>query len=272
MQMAATESDKILYKEVEPDPKLRSFILSYWKFEYAQSGSISKEPFRHIVFPDGCISLIFNQILSETENPPIFFGPRTSIYHINIDPGLVFVGIRFFPGAVSWLFDLKAAHLREKVVPATPFLKEITFKKLQQQICKNFSGFDLIDTLFLNLIEQKPIAIENDISNAVRIILDCAGSIKVSEIAVKIGISERQLQRKFRMHVGLTVKEFARIRRLRKSLIQLILEDANFHDVLFDSGYYDQPHFNRDFSIVAGTNPTKFMKFVRQIHHQDVKL
>jgi AraC-like DNA-binding protein len=53
-------------------------------------------------------------------------------------------------------------------------------------------------------------------------------------------------------------------------MIQVLLEEDGLQDALFDAGYYDQSHFNRDFSMVAGLNPTNFLKYIRQIDHKGI--
>jgi methylphosphotriester-DNA--protein-cysteine methyltransferase len=78
------------------------------------------------------------------------------------------------------------------------------------------------------------------------------------------------LQRQFKLFTGLTPKEFAKNIRLRNSIIQVLLKNEGLQDALFDAGYYDQSHFNRDFSMVAGFNPTHFLQYIRQIEHKGI--
>jgi len=67
---------------------------------------------------------------------------------------------------------------------------------------------------------------------------------------------ERRLQRIFREHVGLTPKEAARVARLRAALdVMRAGPTLPLGRVALRAGYYDQPHFNREFARLAGVAP-----------------
>ena len=74
------------------------------------------------------------------------------------------------------------------------------------------------------------------------------GDIKIKNLARAINLSERQLQRRFKKAVGLRPKEFAKIRKIRAAVIQLLLQKKDYQDVIYNTGYYDQAHFIHDFS------------------------
>ena len=74
-------------------------------------------------------------------------------------------------------------------------------------------------------------------------------------------LSERSLQRIFKDHVGISPKKFADIMRLENS-IDLFRQGKTLTDVCYESGYYDQPHFIKDFKRCSGMTPGDFLKSI----------
>jgi AraC-like DNA-binding protein len=84
------------------------------------------------------------------------------------------------------------------------------------------------------------------------------GAIRVSALAEKLGRSRRHLTTRFREHVGLGPKTFARVVRFGRAVDVLRSGDAeSFAEVAHECGYFDQAHLNRDFRQFAGTTPAE---------------
>lgn len=82
------------------------------------------------------------------------------------------------------------------------------------------------------------------------------GMAKVTELAGKTGLSQRQLARRFQQAVGLPLKEYLRTTRFVQSLQYLKLYPTrSLTDVAYESGYYDQSHFIHDCREYAGCTP-----------------
>lgn len=77
------------------------------------------------------------------------------------------------------------------------------------------------------------------------------GTTPVAELAYQAGLSERQLERLFHAHIGLSPKLFSRIVRyqaIRESLAAGALLSA---DLAVKFGYTDQSHLWRDYQGFA---------------------
>ena len=86
------------------------------------------------------------------------------------------------------------------------------------------------------------------------------------------GLGERQLQRRFREAVGLTPKQFARIRRMRETAAGMLRPDARgWAGVAADFGYADQSHLIHEFSQLTGLTPVAFEDRLRRIEHGNVR-
>ena len=79
------------------------------------------------------------------------------------------------------------------------------------------------------------------------------------------------MPRRFRKAVGLTAKQFARIRRFRFSASNVLKDDpAAWGTIAASHGYADQAHLNRDFQQLTGLSPQSLAKRIRTIDHKDV--
>jgi AraC-like DNA-binding protein len=84
--------------------------------------------------------------------------------------------------------------------------------------------------------------------------------ITIRELGSTIGLSSRQLARRFQNTVGLTPKEFVRVNRFIRAARRLRAnDDHTFTETAHECGYFDQAHFNHDFREFAGMTPGEFI-------------
>ena len=267
--MEKKEHAPILYREIKPISDLTRVVACYWQFEYFPEDQ--KQILNHSVLPDGCASLVF--ILSPSIPQPILVltGPSTELFKTQVEPNSVFIGIRFLPTAFEPIFKVSPTTIRGQNLPAFPYLNQLDLSAIFPKLQKGFSAFDLLNQVLKQYFLDHPLVIDTAIDKAISLALSHEGNIKVKAMAEAVHLSIRQFQRRFKYVTGLTPKEFLKIRRLRSSAIQLLLEQKDYQDVLFQSGYFDQAHFIHDFSMVAGTNPTLFGEYIAKIEHDGLK-
>ena len=85
------------------------------------------------------------------------------------------------------------------------------------------------------------------------------GVVKIKELADTHCISLDAFEKRFRRAVGVSPKQFSYIIRM-KSVVQRGLTGKSLADMAFEAGYFDQPHFNKDFKLFTGQAPTDFLK------------
>ena len=102
------------------------------------------------------------------------------------------------------------------------------------------------------------------ISFAVQTLCDTP-QVPISDLALKVGISTRQLERLFRHWVGLSPKRFGQIMRVRglREHMKQQNQTVSLADLAAEAGYVDQAHFNREFKQVAGLTPGQYLKIKR---------
>ncbi len=89
------------------------------------------------------------------------------------------------------------------------------------------------------------------------------GDLRIGALAKQLDTSIRTLQTRFLDAVGLTPKEYARIRRLQALLRTLDAERDSIADAAARHGYSDQAHATRDLAHWTGITPAKLVRALR---------
>jgi AraC-like DNA-binding protein len=85
------------------------------------------------------------------------------------------------------------------------------------------------------------------------------GSVSVRALAESLSISQDAFEKRFRRVVGTTPKQFASLVRFRH-LLNNQMPGRSLTELAYESGYYDQAHFIKDFRSFTGQAPHDFFK------------
>jgi AraC-like DNA-binding protein len=84
---------------------------------------------------------------------------------------------------------------------------------------------------------------------------------QVKPVAEQIGVSQRTFINAFAREVGMTPKLFSRVKRFQRALRMVHgRADVDWSEVALACGYFDQPHFNRDFREFSGLTPSEYLE------------
>jgi AraC-like DNA-binding protein len=97
------------------------------------------------------------------------------------------------------------------------------------------------------------------VSSAIAWIEQTQATIRIEELAQRVGLSQSALERRFRRSVGTSPKQFASISRL-KNAFRLWARGHDFTSIAYSAGYSDQSHFINDFKRVTGLAPSAFFQ------------
>lgn len=259
-------SGMILYQETPPPQGLRHCIASYWRFEYRPQDK-NAGPLQHIILPDGCLSILFIAQKGRPLSPPLAVFPTAATRQVKVEPRATYLGIRIFPGCARPILGVDLNQPGYTVSPVSESLHGLDTSLIFSRLNAGLKDYEFLTPVLTAFLEKKQPKMHPRVQRAVHAILEVEGNIRIANVAKRAHMSMRQLQRCFKEEVGLTPKEFARVRRLRNALIKLMLEDRSFQDVLFEQGYFDPAHFNKDFFSIVGTKPKLFEAYISQIEH-----
>lgn len=94
--------------------------------------------------------------------------------------------------------------------------------------------------------------------------LDAAdGDLRIATLGKELGCSLRTLQARFLAAVGMTPKEYARVRRLQALLRTLDSERSAIADAAARHGFNDQAHATHDLLRWTGTTPARLVRALR---------
>jgi AraC-like DNA-binding protein len=246
------------YGEYLPANDLEPFIAGFWKF-IAPDDVPPGTP--HVAPPDGCVSLVLHANRMAGQHNIFLVGPDVGMLRNVLYPGSVYVGIRFAPGAVGCFLDFSGAQLRGQSIELSA---PNAFHPYLDLVGPGFEQFSLLEA---ELRRQKRKAPDPEVAKVAQILKDNEGNRSIASVLKAAFIGERQLQRRFRRDVGLSMKEFARVRRMRAAMVRLVLHRQKTLDISLDGGYYDQAHFLNEFRDFADMKPSELERYLRKIEH-----
>jgi AraC-like DNA-binding protein len=221
-------------------------VACYWLLEDAVPGTIQR------VVPDGRPELIVNLGLPFESlrngqwqaQPQCFFaGQLTGPLVLRATAASRVLGIRFHPGGAGQLLGMPMQELTNQVIAAG----DLGLHSL--------AGDASLPKIERTLLELERGSADALVDEATRLL---GLSPDVGAAAALLGVSPRQLERRFKTRVGMSPKHFARIRRFQR-VFRAIEDGGGWVDVAAACGYYDQAHLIRDFRAFAGEAPSHLL-------------
>jgi AraC-like DNA-binding protein len=97
------------------------------------------------------------------------------------------------------------------------------------------------------------------IVEAVRLIFQHKGNIRIKDLNQKLFISQSPFEKRFRKVVGTTPKKFASIIRFN-TVLDHLSGPTSLADICHENHFFDQAHFIRDFKQFTGDTPDHFKR------------
>jgi len=252
------------YREIQPASPLSKKVECLWLLEGADW---RESPAPERLLPDGCVELILNfgdlfrehKETGRSELQPSRFvvGQMTGPVLVSPTGPVQLLGIRFAPGGTLPFFPVPPGELTNRIAPLADVSgaldRELSGRPYDARGLPEKIG--TVEALLLRQMgakEEKGASLQNAISE----IVSSGGQISVDRLAGDLGISGRQLGRRFLNEVGLGPKLLCRILRFQQVFRAVEREDKNWAGIAADCGYYDQAHLIRDFRQFAGQTPS----------------
>ena len=254
------------YQVYTPSPELQPFVKCFWSLDDEKQD----EPVKQRVLPDGCMEMIFHYgdlYKQYFEDDSTIIQPRSFVFgqitkYIEIAPTGIsgIISARFLPDGLTPFLDIPVSSLENKAVPISEIFNE-EGKKLEEDIItanENETRIKLIETFLLSKLTETR-TIDAITKSCVDIIFQSQGQIGVVELADKMNINRRNMERKFTSLIGISPKQLAKVARLQATLKMLEQKKfTNLTSLAYENGYYDQAHFIKDFKEFTGIIPKSF--------------
>ncbi len=251
------------YREIRPRAPLDRFLECFW-FADADPPSPGAAPER--IVPDGCPELIVHladpfEHLDETgagaRQPRSFLvGTLTRPLHVRPQGRVRTMGVRFRPFGLAAFLDVPLHELRDRAIP-TVDLWDGSADGLEQALGEARTDAQQAREAERFLLCRRRPEVDTTIEETVKLIRRARGQIRMDALARGMGVSLRQLERRFGDAVGVSPKALARVVRFQEVLRRFPSGGA-WVDVALDCGYYDQAHLIRDFRDFVGLAPRHF--------------
>jgi AraC-like DNA-binding protein len=261
----------LFYRECPPPPGLRHLVLSFW--EFAVRAGAGEFPVMHEIFPDGCISLVYrrNDKLNIRGFSVSELHARSIVFPVF--DGDIFRGARLSPAACAGLLGCDPAVVEMHQCRAEDGEFGILDNTLLDQLRECGTLEEWIGPFSARLADQGTDRgdVDQKILEAVTIIEESCGEVRIFELAALLGLSVRQFERRFKRSAGLPPKQYARARRFRAAAAALAEgKKVSWADRAAEMGFADQAHLTHEFSSLSGRSPKSFAEKVKKIDHGDL--
>lgn len=256
------------YQTFEPHSELKSLVSCYWTLEVPKQA----EPQKQRIVPDGCIEMAFilgNDIMRYTSGDDYILQPRAMVLGQTIEPFYIeptgyvnTFAIRFYPYGFANFVTEPIKNLANKETPIGQLFEEKKARELEEKIIEAKDTklrIEIIESFLLERLNEKS-TVENIVKTTVDALLSTNGNAQIKTI-LKDDLSKRRLlERKFAKEIGVSPKQLGKLIRLQSALKMLLnKETENLTNIAYQSDYYDQAHFIKDFKEFTGTSPREFL-------------
>jgi AraC-like DNA-binding protein len=187
-------------------------------------------------------------------------GPDDTCAVIEHDGEMRGVQVDLTPLAARMIFGVPMHELAHQVVALEDVLRR-EGRVLESRLVDATTWsrrFELIESALaarLGIAEPSP----PDVEWAWRRLRHEHGRIRIETLAAELRCSRKHLAARFREHVGLPPKLFARLLRFSYAVeVLLSSPERSLAEVAATCGYYDQAHMDRDFRDFASTTPSAY--------------
>lgn len=244
-----------------PPDSLAQYIAFYGIFDVTEGVD---EPY--ISPPLGLCGFIlsFHNIINARLNEKLFMndqycatGQVTTPMVGNIRGKEKIVMVFMQPCGLHQFFGIDMSLLTNTSLPLKDLLGQKANHLIEQ--LKNAPGhLNIIEILNSFFLAHLPaFKIESKVKQAIDYIQQQKGNVSIKEIERSCFITSRSLERYFKIYIGLSPKDYAKIFRF-KCLMNYIHEHpgVTWNDLYEHNGYYDQTHLTRYFTRFLKMKPT----------------
>lgn len=180
-----------------------------------------------------------------------------------------YCGLRLRPIAATWLLGGAALELRNRLLPWHEVTSDPWWQTLASALEAADTAHVALETLVGHL-RRRPLPPVDRAAERARRLVDARtlgapsedaadGSRLVDGVARAVGLSPRQLLRRFSRSIGLGLKAYQQTLRVRACARRILSEPtADLASIAQAAGFSDQAHLTRQFRAQVGMTPARY--------------
>ncbi|MEM7029185.1 MAG: helix-turn-helix transcriptional regulator [Chloroflexota bacterium] len=264
------ETDRPIEWFAHPSPILKPYILGYRGLIMPTGLPTS---FTQLVAPSGMAMLyiIFGrhsttevtfpdtEMEAEVSRPSqALILPRQRQWGARVSAAADVVGVVFRPGMLTPFLNLSLHEFDDEwIKPAELWMHTPSNQLADIESLSPKARIAAIETVLIDRLQKSCLDVDPLIQRVVDSIIGCRGNVSLEVVAKTMGISPRQLRRRFHAQVGMSPKQLARIERFRHAseFASKNYPTMSLASIAQQFDYFDQAHFARDFMEFSGQTP-----------------
>ena len=261
-------------KVIMPSESLRPYVNHYWIMR-ASGNSMDMN-----IMPMGSMKWIFHRGtpltingIIDTSNVASICGHYTSADHVRMHGQTNLIFVFFRPYAMRMITGIPCQLFEHDNVPMDS-LERPEFKIMKEMVLNapdDDSAIAIIEDFILTQLSRS-----QDLGYLKRMMTVCSEidqhiDSPINMLADVACLSERQLRRVFLDYIGLAPKQMVRTRRcLLASRAILNMDGEDLTQLIYQLGFTDHSHLNKEFRSFAGMSPTDYFNHVKDIKRHDL--
>ncbi len=258
----------MLYETFEPHPDLSAIVKCHWILEVPGDMEAPKQR----MIPDGCLEMCFilgDDIKRFTSYTEFVIQPRAMVvgqitkpYYVQPTGYVNSFAVRFYPFGFANFISKPLHELADQDTPLSVLFGEETARELEQKIIDapdTQARIEIVESFLLGKLTDQSV-IDHIVTSTIDALSQTKGNASISSILKDDPSKRRNLERKFSKQVGISPKQLGKIIRLQAALKMILSgKGEKLTQVAYESEYYDQAHFIKDFKEFTGTNPKEYL-------------
>lgn len=201
--------------------------------------------------------------------------PLAFVYGAGITPSTmryrggphVTIQIIFKPHGLRSLLGLDARRLRNGILPLSKLAGAPSLPRLLATRTAQEQTDILLD--FLLSMARQSTTRDSVVERAIALAEQQVDDLRLPRILAALGLSERQLERRFTVAVGVAPKTYLRVRRFNEALrLMKTRRYPTLASIAYALGFADQSHFIRDLKAFARITPKTLSQRADLFHEQ----
>lgn len=224
--------------------QLRGIVHSYLQIT-------AQKPTPYPVMPDG------TQAVFISPEGSFISGAQSTACDVRIPGPGEYFGIRFYPGALRYFFKLDLSEITDQFADSGYFPCR-NFRELHKHIYQHRHFQERAQVCEQWLFGHFQPQCITPFDQALSLIYQAFGNIRVADLANKVGWTGRHLNRLFRLHTGLSTKAFSQTIRIQHACRQWYLNPGYGVPTALELGFFDQSHLIKDYQKHLLASPKQF--------------